>query len=239
MTSILDVLRTRMVARRETNAETLMAAARRIAAGETVDPSAVETALVAERATVEDFEGMCELARRRQVWHATRDRGPAAIVARDKLTNELEAERQRFEAARLAWVAASDKLNAKLSAAINTVSASNDATDNLTHPKNIPGPLGDKLAAALDAHTTALDAAENARRTLRDARERVKSEHEWCTHKATYNNERYSTLADHQAALARWQRRLPELETAVKEADAAVAAAEKTLADLRAAALKL
>jgi DNA repair exonuclease SbcCD ATPase subunit len=239
MNGILEVLRTRMVARRETNAETLMAAARRIAAGETVDPSAVESALVAERSTVEDFAAMCELARRRQAWHATRDKGPAAIIQRDKLTTELEAERQRFEAARLAWVAASDKLNAKLTAAINTVSASNDAVENLTNPKHLPGPLGDKLAAALDAHTAALDAAESARRTLRDARDRVKSEDEWCTHKATYNNERYSTLADHQAALARWQRRLPELETAVKEADAAVATAEKALAELRAAALKL
>lgn len=239
MVGILETLRGRMAARRESNAETLAAAARRIAAGESVDTGNVEAALVQENKSVDDFEALCELARRRQVWHATRDKGPAAIVQRDKLTTELEAERQRFEAARLAWVAASEKLNAKLSAAVNTVSASNDATDNLTHPKNIPGPLGDKMAAALDAHTDAMSAAENARRALKDARDRVKGEAEWVAHKQTYNDQRYSSLADHQAALARWQRRLPELETAVKEADAAVTAAEKTLAELRAAALKL
>jgi len=239
MVGILETLRGRMAARRETNAETLMAAARRIAAGETVDPSAVESALVAERATVDDFSAMVELARRRQSWHATRDKGPAAIIQRDKLTTELEAERQRFEAARLAWNAASEKLNAKLSAAINTVSASNDATDNLTHPKNIPGPLGEKMAAALDAHTDAMTNAENARRALKDARDRVKGETEWVAHKKTYNDQRYSSLADHQAALARWERRVPELETAVKESEAAEVAAFKALDERRAAALKL
>jgi len=237
--TILDAIRSRMTARRESNASTLVAAARRIATGETVDPADIESTLVAEGVTVDAFESMVELARRRQGWHATRDRGPAAAAQRDKAAAELETARERFEAAREVWATTSQKLNVKLAAAGNIVSAADDATRSLQTPANIPGPLGGKIAAADDAHVAAMVAVENARRALKDARDRVRSESEWVERKQTFNDQRYTSLAEHVAALARWEKRVPELEKAVVDAVAAATTAEKTLNDLRADALKL
>ena len=239
MVGILETLRGRMGARRETNAETLVAAARRIAAGETVDANAVETALVAEGKSVDDFEALCELARRRQAWHAARDRGPAAIVQRDKLTRELDAAREAYERTRLAWVEKSGQLSQQIDAAISVVSASDDATAKLTAPENVPGVLAERLRAADADHMAALQSVENIRRELKEAKNRVKDETEWCQHKEKYNNERYSTLDDHKRALARAERRVAELESALPPAEAAVAAALKTLRERQAAALKL
>lgn len=237
--TILESLRSRMTARRESNTSTLVAAARRIATGETVDPADIEGALVAEGVTVEAFESMVELAHRRQGWHATRDKGPAAAVQRDKAAAELETARERFEAAREVWATTSQKLNARLAAAGGIVSAAADATQHLRTPANIPGPLGGKIAAADDAHVAAMSNVETTRRMLKDAKGRVRSELEWVDHKQTYNDNRYTSLADRQNALARWEKRVPELETALVDAVAAATAAEKTLNDLRADALKL
>ena len=240
MVGILETLRSRMVQRRETNAESLAAAARRIAAGETVDAASVETALVAEGRSVDDFEAMCELARRRQTWHAARDKGPAAIIQRDKLNAELNDARELFERSRLAWVEKSGRLSSQLSAVVSIVQASDDATDRLTNPANVPGVLAERLRAADAGHVKALDALETVRRELREARARVKNETDWCEHKKQFNsNTHMSTLGDHQKALARAERRVGELEAALPPAEAAVAAALKTLNERRGAALKI
>ena len=240
MVGILETLRGRMAARRETNAETLVAAARRIAAGESVDAGNVETALVAESKSVDDFEAMCELARRRQTWHANRDKGPAATVQRDKLQTELDTAREAFEKSRLAWVERSGSLAARIRAFDVVVQSADDATGKLTDPANVPGVLAERLRAADAEHVETMDALETIRRELREARARVKTETAWCEHKQTFNtNNHMSTLDDHQKALARAERRVSELEAALKPAEAAVAAALKTLEERRAAALKL
>ena len=239
MAQILEMLRSRMAARAESNAEVLVAAARRIAAGESVDTAAVETALVAEGKSVDAFEAMCELARRRQAWHAARDRGPAAIVQRDKLTRELDAARNEYEKLRLRWVETSGQLGQQIDALIAVVSASDDATAKLTAPENVPGVLAERIRAADADHTAALQNAEAVRRDLKEARSRVKDEAEWVVHKKQFNDQRASTLDDHERALARWERRVKELEAALPPAERAVAAALKTLQERRAAALKL
>lgn len=240
MVGILETLRGRMAARRETNAETLVAAARRIAAGESVDPGTVESALVAESKSVDDFEALCELARRRLTWHAARDKGPAAIIQRDKLNAELEAARESFERTRLAWVEKSGRLSSQLSAVVSIVQASDDATERLTNPANVPGVLAERIRTADAKHVETLDELETIRRELREARIRVKNEKEWCEHKQSFNsNTHLSTLDDHKKALARAERRVAELETALPTAEAAVAAALKTLEERRAAALKI
>jgi len=238
MAAILEMLRTRMTARKESNAETLVAAARRIAAGENVDPTAVESALVAEGKSVDDFETMCELARRRQAWHAARDKGPAAISERDKLTAELESAHAAFEKVHAQWAEKSRRLSQQIDAAIAIVQAANDATDKLTAPANISGPLADRLRNADAAHSEALQAVDAIRRELREARSRVKDEGEWCAHKAAYGNGP-SSLEEHQRLLKRAERRVAELEAALPPAEKAVAVALKTLDDRRAAALKL
>ena len=238
MAAILEMLRTRMTARRETNAETLVAAARRIAAGENVDPTAVEAALVAEGATVDDFESMCDLARRRLTWHAARDKGPSAISERDKLTAELESAHAAFEKVHAQWAEKSRRLSQQIDAAIAIVQAANDATDKLTAPSHISGPLADRLRKADEDHAEALQTVDAIRRELREAKSRVKDETEWCAHKAAYGNGA-SSLEEHQRLLKRAERRLAELEAALPPAEKAVAVALKTLDDRRAAALKL
>jgi len=238
MNGILEALRGRMAARRETNAETLVAAARRIAAGESVDPASVEAALVAESKSVDDFESLCELARRRLTWHAARDKGPAAIIQRDKLTRELDAANEAFERTRLAWVEASSKLGIQVDAAIAVVRAAEDAAAKLTTPANVPGVLAERLKQAEVDHTEALQTVDALRRELRDAKNRVKDEEGWVAQKTAFNNG-VSSLDDHERALKRWQRRVSELETAMPPAEKAVAAAFKTLEERRAAALKL
>jgi hypothetical protein len=240
MVGILETLRGRMAARRETNAETLVAAARRIAAGETVDAGSVEAALVAESKSVEDFEAMCELARRRQLWHAARDKGPAATRERDKLQSELDAAKDAFEKSRLAWVERSGSLAARIRTFDVVVQTADDATGKLTDPANIPGVLAERLRTADAAHVEAMDAVETIRRELREAKSRVKNEGEWVQHKQQFNNNTHlSTLDDHKLALARAERRVAELEAALPPAESAAAAALKTLDERRAAALKL
>jgi hypothetical protein len=240
MNGILEALRMRMVQRRETNAESLAAAARRIAAGETVDAASVESALVAEGRSVDDFEALVELARRRQLWHAARDKGPAATRERDKLQSELDAAKEAFEKSRLAWVERSGSLAARIRAFDVVVQAADDATAKLTDPANIPGITAERIRTADAAHVEAMDAVETIRRELREARSRVKTETEWVQHKKDFgNNTHLSTLDDHKRALARAERRVSELEAALPPAEAAVAAALKTLDDRRAAALKL
>jgi len=238
MAAILEMLRTRMTARKESNAETLVAAARRIAAGENVDPTAVESALVAEGKSVDDFESMCELARRRQAWHAARDKGPAAISERDKLTAELESAHAAFEKVHAQWAGKSRRLSQQIDAAIAIVQAANDATDKLTAPANISGPLADRIRNADAEHAEALQTVDAIRRELREAKSRVKDETEWCAHKAAYGNGP-SSLEEHQRLLKRAERRVAELEAALPPAEKAVAAALKTLNERRDAALKL
>jgi hypothetical protein len=227
MNGILEALRMRMVQRRETNAESLAAAARRIAAGETVDAASVESALV-------------ELARRRQLWHAARDKGPAATRERDKLQSELDAAKDAFEKSRLAWVERSGSLAARIRTFDVVIQTADDATAKLTDPANIPGIMAERIRTADAAHVEAMDAVETIRRELREARSRVKTETEWVQHKKDFgNNTHLSTLDDHKRALARAERRVSELEAALPPAEAAVAAALKTLDERRAAALKL
>jgi hypothetical protein len=238
MAAILEMLRTRMTARKESNAETLVAAARRIAAGENVDPTAVESALVAEGKSVDDFELMCELARRRQTWHAARDKGALAISERDKLTAELESAHAAFEKVHAQWAGKSRRLSQQIDAAIAIVQAANDATDKLTAPANISGPLADRIRNADAEHAEALQTVDAIRRELREAKSRVKDETEWCAHKAAYGNGP-SSLEEHQRLLKRAERRVAELEAALPPAEKAVAAALKTLNERRDAALKL
>ena len=238
MAAILEMLRTRMTARRETNAETLVAAARRIAAGDNVDPTAVESALVAEGKSVDEFEAAVELARRRLSWHAARDKGPAAISERDKLTAELESAHAAFEKVQTAWIEKSRRLSQQIDAAISIVQAADDAAGKLTNPANISGPLADRLRKADADHTEALQNVDAIRRELREAKSRAKDEVEWVAHKAAYNNG-VSSLEEHQRLLKRAERRVAELEAALPPAEKAVAAAFKTLEERRAAALKI
>ena len=239
MAAILEMLRSRMTARRETNAETLVAAARRIAAGDNVDPTAVESALVAEGKSVDEFEAAVELARRRLAWHAARDKGSAAIIQRDKLTTELDAASDAFEKVQSQWADKSRRLAQQIDAAIAIVQAANDANEKLTSPANVPGVLAERLKTADVEHTEALQTVDTIRRELREAKSRVKDESEWVSHKKQFNDQRLSTLDEHERSLKRWERRVAELEAALPPAEKAVAAALKTLQDRQAAALKI
>jgi chromosome segregation ATPase len=236
---ILEALRARMSARRENNAEALVAAARRIATGETVDVATIESALTAEGRSPDDFEAMIELARNRQTWHAARDRGPAAANQRDKLKSDYDAASEAFEKTRLAWFEKSERLSAQIAAATEIVNAADAATEKLTHPNNVPGIHAERVRAAISEHMEASEQVENIRQEIKEAKARVRSEEEWCSQKRQTNDNRGSSLEEHERALKRAQRQLAELEAALPEAETAFTAAVKTLQESKATALKM
>jgi chromosome segregation ATPase len=236
---ILEALRARMSARHENNAEALVAAARRIATGETVDVATIESALTAEGRSPDDFEAMIELARNRQTWQATRDRGPAAANQRDKLKSDYESSSEAFEKVRAAWFEKSERLSAQIAAATEIVNAAEAATAKLTNPNNVPGVHGERVREAIAEHMAASEHLESITRDIKDAKARVRSEEGWCAQKRLTNDNRGSSLEEHERLLKRAQRELAELEASLPDAESAFAAAVKTLQDRKAAALKI
>jgi hypothetical protein len=104
MVALLDALRGR-VKQREGNAlDTIAAAARAAARGETYDVGAIEKALAETRQTPGDFERAVELARKRLAWLADFEKLASATTKVTKLESTAEAEKAKFEAARRAFM---------------------------------------------------------------------------------------------------------------------------------------
>lgn len=236
---ILELLRTRRAERRLTADQTLAAAANRLAADETVDHTAVETALLEAGRSVEDFETMCETARRRRQWRAAFDRGTAAKTRLEKARTTAERERNQFEQIRTQWLERAAQLDAEIAAADAVVRAADDARRELVDPRNVPGAAGDELAAAHAELAAASDAVSALGRQLREQRELEKSQREWADQKRTLNQ---TTLhggpEDHERRAERAARRIKELESELREATAAEGAAAARVQKLEAAALK-
>jgi hypothetical protein len=238
--SILETLRARFAERARTADETLTDAARRVAAGESVDMAAVESALTALQKSVGDFEAMIELARRRQGWYSAMNGLAAATARKSKAMAAAAAERAAFERVAEAWQARGRELDAEIEAADKVIQAASTARENLTNHRNVPGQLGEKLADAQTALEKATAATNRLRRAALEAANESKSERGFAEHKRTYN---ISTPAgdadDHERKAKRLERRAAELQAETAAAAAAEKDAEAELKRLQEAAMKI
>lgn len=237
---VLEMLRARVRERVLNSDELLATAANRVAADEAVDHGAVEAALEATGKSVDDFERMVELFRRRRQWHATLDRRAAATTRLGKARAAAEREREQFETIRRQWMTRGAELDAELAAAQTIVDAGNTAEHQLIDPANVPAPLGPQLVEAHGLVDATAATVQAIARELREVRGREKSETEWAEHKGALN---MSTPAgdseDHRRRAARATRRAAELATELATAQAEEKAALAALKRLEAAALKL
>ena len=237
--NILEAISTRMAARKTSANETLVAAARRLAAGESADEAAVERALVETNTPLETFRDMVELCQRRRAWYAAMDKGPAAAARRDKAAGVLEREAAAFQAAEQTWLARRRELSADLDDAERIVAAARDARDNLVRADNIPGQLADRLREAHDAVAAAAGRVEKLNRDRRQWVEQQKSQEGFAEHKRGLNlRTPQGDAEDHARAAARAARRVAEVDVELATARQELEAAEKHVASLEAAALK-
>jgi hypothetical protein len=238
--SIFEALAERMATRKRSTDETLLAAARRAAAGESVDDAAVDAAMASSGKSVDDFRELVELCQRRRGWYASMDRGPAANATLGKLQAAATRERAAFEQVRDAWLSRAAELDEQIKNAERITTAAHDARGQLVDPANVPGDLAARIREAHDAVVDAASTVERIKRERRDAAEREKSQREWTEHKRGLN---ISTPAgnadDHERAAARAAKRLAELDAELPDAERAHAAAEGELRRLESLALKV
>jgi len=239
MTSVLDALAGRLAARKTTATETLVAAARRLAAGEGVDDGGIEAAMLETGMTLDGFRSMVELCQRRRGWQATAAKATAAGSRLDKATAALERATADFEATRQAFVVRHAELSSEVAAVERAVAEARQASANLVAPDNVPGPLGDQLREAHDQVAAANQALEALERDRREWAERERYHRGWADTKRQLNQTTPAgSAADHERAAARAARRVAEIDGQLPAARKAVAAAEKSLEGLERAAAK-
>lgn len=248
MVAILDALRGR-VRQRENNAlDTIAAAARAAARGETYDVGAIEKALAETRQTTADFEHAVELARKRLAWLADYGKLASATTKVAKLESSAEAEKAKFEAARRAFMEKAESLDADLRTARTLRDKGNQARGQLLDPRVVPGSIGEKYRDAVAEHEAAVQVLDGARRSLREIVEKVKSEEGWIK-QLTADDEKQlhpdrimiksppypgetSKLEQHRLALARAERRRAEAEAQLAEAEKSVDRAARAVESL-------
>lgn len=221
---ILELLRGRLAERHTNNADTIAAAARKTAAGETVDHLALENALVEERLGVEDFVALVTQAERRQSWRAAVDKLPAATARAAKATGTIAKERAAFEAVHAAWVVRGTELEAELEAAETLVRAGEEARAKLSNPANVPGAVGERLAEAMGDQQEAVERVAGVERQRREWGENLSRRLGFVRqHDGTPEAQEHARLA------AQAERRLAELAAELADANTALAAAQKNL----------
>lgn len=241
MSTVFELLRSRMRERTTSTDETLVAAANRLAADETVDHAAVEKALRDSGRGVDDFERMCELARRRRDWRQRADRGAVADTKLAKLTATLEKESGQFETIRIAWLQRSAELGEEIRQAENASVAGGLARGELVRPQNVPGALGELLAEAHKALGEASSVVSQLGRELRDTRELERSHRTFAEQKAAVSPppKKNDPPDDYTVRADRAAKRAAALAEELEAATATEAEAAERVRVLEARALKL
>ena len=237
--SIFDTLSERLASRARTHEDELLRAARRAAAGESINDQVVADTLVATGQSIEDFRELVDVCQRRNRWLAEFNRGASAQATMDKLTKTAERERAEFERVQQAWFARAADLDAQLAAAQSTVQRARAARDELVAARNVPGALADQIREAHDTVAATGSEVERIKRERRDAAEREKSQRNWAEQKRRLNQRTPAGGPDdHERAADRAAKRVAELTDELPAAERAAAAAEKELARLESLALK-
>lgn len=241
-TSVLELLTGKARARQANADDTLVAAAKRAANGESVDVDAVDQALVATGRTPDDFAAMVALAGKRRAWFRDMDKGTAAKAAADKAGAAFQREEAAFVVVRDAWVARSQSLGAERDQAMAVVSRARDARDALVHPDNVPtAALAQRIRDAHDAVMAAEAELSRIRGEVRDNEERRKAALDW-KESRNWKQDADATAKrsaeDQQLVADRCTRRLKDLATELAAANEALAAATAEVDAAEAAALK-
>jgi hypothetical protein len=235
---IFETLQARFVQRKRNAHDTLVSAARRLAADETVDAAGVEAALAETGTTVDEFREMVDLQRRRNGWAADLAKRPAAQARHDKALAALEVERAAFAKLQAAHNDKVGRLSGELREAEAVVRAGDEATGKLRDPEHLAGTLADDLRAAQKARD---EAAAELSGIVKDQRywQNVERQHaEFAEHKAVYGGNEHGDAADHVRFGKRATAKLRELADQHEAATAKLSECDKRISTLEAAALK-
>jgi chromosome segregation ATPase len=233
---------------RETNAiDTVAAAARAAARGESYDVGAIEHALIEARLSMSDFEAAVEVAGKRIAWLADFDKLANASNKMKKAEAAIAAEQGKFEDARRAFAQRAEALDTDLATARSQHNAGEQARHNLLDARNVPGTIGDRYRAAVAEAEAAAVEVGTFQREMREVAARIKSEEEWIAQltgenidkirpyialKAPEDPAESHRIEDKRKILARAQRRKAEVEASLKRAEVVAAKAQKAVDDL-------
>jgi hypothetical protein len=235
---VLDRLRHRAARRTESAAETLWANAKRLAADESADDDAIESALAETRTTLDGFNELVDLARKRRRLFVAVDKATPASVKRDKLAATAAAERAAFEETRRRWLERAAVLDAELAVLDKAVLAGDEAREALCSPANLPPAAAERLQAALDAKQAAVERVGDVRRALNEQRD-IHARRLWMAEQKRGSGRHHPLDADDDERLARRAvTRIGELEAGLRDAEAAAKAADEHLTKCRTAVLK-
>jgi hypothetical protein len=256
MAAILDALRGRMRQREATSVDTIAAAARAAARGESYDVTQIEAALVETRQTAADFEAAVDVARQRQTWLKQLEQLAAAASKADKLEAAIQAEEERLAEARRAAIARCDAMRAELAIHASRRDQGKDAREALLRPAGVPGTIGDQWRSAIAARDAAEVQRSETQRQLNESRAKVKSEERWIeqivgevdktikpnildriTGQKLYGDQA-NRVEQHTLALKRAQRRIEEAVAQLADDDKALTKAQKAVDDLAAQVVK-
>jgi hypothetical protein len=256
MAAILDALRGRMRQREATSVDTIAAAARAAARGESYDVTQIEAALVETRQTAADFEAAVDVARQRRTWLMQLEQLAAAASKSDKLEAAISAEEERLAEARRAAIGRCDAMRAELAIHASRRDQGKDAREALLRPAGVPGTIGDQWRSAIAARDAAEVQRSETQRQLNESRAKVKSEERWIeqivgevdktikpnildriTGQKLYGDQA-NRVEQHTLALKRAQRRIEEAVAQLADDDKALTKAQKAVDDLAAQVVK-
>lgn len=253
LTAVFDRIAGRVQKRQNSARERIEDAAKRIAAGESIDEAGVEGALFEAGLTVEAFRDLAVFYQERRQRLDRLNTLGAARKRLEKADQAIDAENRRHAEATEQYRKRFLSLRQEADAAGAEVAAARDARDWLLDVQHCPPSLRDQYQAALDAEQAATVAVGDAEREARRLRERIASEAgfiDQLTGEASREiappelvmtppgRQRMAAATqakvdEHEKQKTRLERRLVEAEAAVAEARKSLAAAEATLADLR------
>lgn len=227
---VLSLLRNRFAERTRNAAEVVSAAARKVAAGQSVDHAALEAAMVATNTSVDAFATLVELHTTRAGWRADYEKLKDATAKRDKANATIEREDAAFIEYQQKHQAKMAKLQAEYREAAKVVERGELARRELATVANVPDPAAQSLRDAHEALATASGAVSSANRAIREANEGIKREEEWIEHKDKTGDNHMSSKADHERSLRHWKRQLAEATPLLAEAIAGERIAAERLA---------
>lgn len=179
MTTTIEALRGREQKAMNEALEQIAVAARTVAAGGTTDVDTVSTALATLGKTSEDFEKAVALARRRAEWLIAADKVTSAKSKVTKTETALQAEAEKFIAARDAYAHKAFVLQHELDEANQTIRDGNTARERLLDPVNVPGGIAAEYAQAFADARKGENDRNNAEQGLRQIEARLMSVANW------------------------------------------------------------
>jgi hypothetical protein len=256
--AVFEKLGSRLRQRTTSAQETIEKSAQALAAGESVDTGAVEAALVTAGVSLDDYRARVDFHVERKTRLDELDKLGAARTELEGLDKRIEAENKKHseivDAYRKRWVA----LREQADEASRQVERSRSARDWLLDPARAPLHLRDDYVAALDVEQKARERIGDVERSIRDLKDRHKSEEGWISQilaedvrmihapsAVVTKNQRdkltgaqATKLEEHERRRDRYARELAQAEKDLEAARADLVTAEAVVADIRKRILK-